>query len=256
MFQTVPNTDVAGVRTYYEVAGDGRPVVLLHGGILGAEVWVGLAGALSGQFRVLTPERRGHGHTPDVAGPISYSLMADDTIAFLDSVVGGAAHLVGWSDGALVGALVAMRRPEIVDRLVLIGQYYNPDGRTGAGADIMAELRRWRDDPPASLRENYDRVSPDGPEHFAVFFDKMLDMFAREPDIPLTEFAGISAPTLVLQGDRDDVKLEHSAAVVATIPRAWLAVLPGTHRLPLELPDLVNPLIAQFLVERIGSMSD
>ncbi len=238
--------DAAGVRTYYEVSGAGKPVVLLHGGLVGAESWASTIAAFANEpFTVYAPERRGHGHTRDVDGPISYELMAADTAAFLDVVVDGPAHLVGWSDGALVGALVALRRPELVNRLVLIGQYFNPDGRLGDG--LVTQLAQWRDNPPAFLRRSYDLVSPDGPDHFPVFFAKMLDMFEREPDISLSELAGIQAPTLVLQGDRDDVRLEHSIAVAAAIPHARLAVLPGTHSLPIECPSLVNSLILNFL---------
>ena len=64
-------------------------------------------------------------HTPDVDGPLTYSVMADDTVAYLDQEVDGPAHLVGWSDGAVVALLVALRRPDLVRRTVLIGQYYN-----------------------------------------------------------------------------------------------------------------------------------
>jgi pimeloyl-ACP methyl ester carboxylesterase len=75
----------------------------------------------------------------------------------------------------------------------------------------------------------------------------MMHMFATEPEIALDTLADVTAPTLVLQGDRDEVTVEHSLAVVAALPEARLAVLPGTHTLPLEHPELVNPLIVSFL---------
>lgn len=75
------------------------------------------------------PERRGHGHTRDVDAPLSYAAMADDTVVYLETEVGGPAHLVGWSDGAVVALLAAQRRPDLVERMVLIGQYYNSSGR-------------------------------------------------------------------------------------------------------------------------------
>jgi pimeloyl-ACP methyl ester carboxylesterase len=77
---------------------------------------------------------------------------------------------------------------------------------------------------------------------------KMMHMIAGEPEIALDDtLAGVTAPTLVLQGDRDEVTVEHSLAVVAALPEARLAVLPGTHTLPLERPELVNTLILSFL---------
>jgi len=119
----MPYVDVDGLATWHEVRGDGPPVVLLHGAFAGASSWAAQAPALAeAGYRVHVPERRGHAHTGDVDGPLSYGVMADDTAAYLDEVVGGPAHLVGWSDGAVVGLLVARRRPDLVDRLVLIGQ--------------------------------------------------------------------------------------------------------------------------------------
>jgi pimeloyl-ACP methyl ester carboxylesterase len=237
--------DVAGLRTWHEVSGEGDPLVLLHGGFVGASSFFAQTPALvEAGYRVHVPERRGHAHTPDVEGPLSYSVMADDTVAYLEQEVGAPAHLVGWSDGAVVALLVAQRRPDLVARIVLIGQYYNPSGRA-AGGDLVAYLNS----PEAImfLRRAYDPVSPDGPDHFPVVHAKMMHMIATEPQIALDTLADLTAPTLVLQGDRDEVTVEHSLAVVAALPEARLAVLPGTHTLPVERPELVNPLILSFL---------
>jgi pimeloyl-ACP methyl ester carboxylesterase len=237
--------DVAGLRTWHEVSGDGDPVVLLHGGFVGASSFFAQTPALvKAGYRVHVPERRGHAHTPDVEGPFSYSVMADDTIAYLEQEVGAPAHLVGWSDGAVVALLAAQRRPDLVARMVLIGQYYNASGKT-AGDDLVAYLNS----PEAItfLRQAYDPLSPDGPGHFPVVHAKMMQMITTEPEIGLDTLADVTTPTLVLQGDRDEVSVEHSLAVVAALPEARLAVLPGTHTLPLERPEVVNPLILSFL---------
>src|SRR5438552_6372638 len=119
--------DLNGIRTYYEVHGasNDEPLVLLHGGISPAETWSGQVGALSEWYRVYVPERRGHGRTHDVEGPYTYELMADETVAFLKEVVGGPAHLVGWSDGGNVGLLVALGNPDLVGKLVVIGSNFH-----------------------------------------------------------------------------------------------------------------------------------
>ena len=237
--------DVAGLPTYYEVSGTGDAVVLLHGGLSAADAWAAQAPALvAAGFRVWIPERRGHGHTPDTDAPFSYEAMAEETIGFLEALV-GRAHLVGWSDGAMVAVLVAQRRPDLVDRLVHIGQYLDRSGEVPGG--LGEHLVRLRDAPPDVLRGSYDVVSPDGPEHFPVVFAKTVDMIVSARGIPLAELNGISAPVLVVQGDRDLVRLEHSAAVAAAFPHGRLAVLPGTHALPLESPQLLNPLLIDFL---------
>ncbi len=238
--------DVAGLRTWHEVSGAGDPLVLLHGGFAGASSWGGQSPALvAAGWRVHIPERRGHAHTPDVAGPLTYELMAADTVAYLDQVVGRPAHLVGWSDGAVVGLIVAQQRPDLVDRLVLIGQYYNSAGKAPGG--LLRLLEQPDDATMGFLRAEYDQVTPDGPDHFPVVYAKMLDMIGREPEIDLATLGTVPAPTLVLQGDRDEVTVEHSQAVVAALPNGRLAVLPGTHLLPIEAPQLVNALLVSFL---------
>jgi pimeloyl-ACP methyl ester carboxylesterase len=112
--------DVGGVKTWYAERGTGDPPLLLHGAFTDASEFGGTIPALTEHFHVFTPERRGHGHTPDVPGPISYELMAADTAAFLDKLKIGRSHLVGHSDGANVALLVALTRPDLLDRLVLI----------------------------------------------------------------------------------------------------------------------------------------
>jgi pimeloyl-ACP methyl ester carboxylesterase len=237
--------NAGGIRTYYETYGDGEPIVLLHGGLATAESWAMQIPALAERHRVYVPERRGHGRTPDVAGPMTYEMMAADTAAFLDAAGTGTAHLVGWSDGAVVGMLVALRRPELVRKLVVIGQYFNFDGQV---PQFRAMIDYWGYNLPEELHELYDRVSPDGPEHFPVVLEKMMRMWREEPEISLPELAGVGAHALVMQGDDDIVKVEHSTALAATLPDAQLAVIPGSsHMAPLEKPDLVNRLILDFL---------
>jgi pimeloyl-ACP methyl ester carboxylesterase len=242
----VTYVEVNGRPTWHEVHGEGRPVVLLHGAFAGASSWSAQAPALAAAgYRVYLPERRGHAHTPDVQGPLTYEVMADDTVAYLDGVVGGPAHLVGWSDGAVVALLAARRRPELVDRLVLIGRYYNPSGKVPGG--LTDQLVAGGDQLMGFLRAEYDQVSPDGPDHFPMVYAKTLRMLTTEPGLDLASLAAVAAPTLVLQGDRDEVTLEHGAAVAAALPHGRLAVLPGTHALPAENPQVVNPLLVWFL---------
>src|SRR5215831_21396859 len=237
--------EVAGLPTWHEVRGEGPAVVLLHGGFSGAAAWSAQAPALTGAgFRVYVPERRGHAHTPDVDAPLTYEVMAEDTVAYLEAAVSGPAHLVGWSDGAVVALLVAQRRPELVARMVLIGQYYNSSGRV-PGSDLDRWLRS--EEAKDLLRQGYDPVSPDGPGHFPVVYAKTLAMIDSEPELDLATLGTVGAPTLVLQGDRDEVTLDHGAAVAAALGNARLAVLPATHALPLELPDVVNALLIAFL---------
>lgn len=238
--------DIGPVHTWYEAQGHGDPLVMLHAGLDTNASWGGEIAALAEHFRVLAPERRGHGHTPDVEGPLTYRVMADDTAAFVETVIGGPVHLVGWSDGAILAMLLALARPELVRKLVLIGgavdvSAYTPEWLEATRLAADSEVYQ-------PFRAVYDVVSPDGPEHWPVVFSKMTSMWRTEPHISLSELRRIQARTLVMAGDDDLVSLEHTFAIYRAIPVAELAVVPGTsHLAPIEKPELVNGLILDFL---------
>lgn len=239
--------DAAGLRTYYEVVGAGDPLVLLHGGLFPIETIGGLSASLAERYRVYLPERRGHGRTPDVEGPITYGAMADDTIAFLEAVGLRSAHVVGWSDGALVGMLVAMRRPDLVRRLVMIGMHINPDGQPPEAIEFQKH-ERMPDIIPREVKDLYAAVSPDGPGHWQVVVDKMWRMWKTEPRMELTELSKLTVPTLLILGEHDMTTVEHGEAMRRAIPDARLEVVAGaSHGLPMDEPELVSRLVFDFL---------
>jgi pimeloyl-ACP methyl ester carboxylesterase len=216
------------VETYYEAHGDGEPLLLLHPGGVDARAFAPNLGALAARFRVLTPERRGHGRTADVDGPISYDLMADDTIAFLEAGAGGPAHLVGCSDGATVALHAALRRPDLARRVVLVAGVFHRDGwAPGVIEDEVAAA-------------NGGNVTP--------LAAKLARMHAEEPGLTAADLAGVTSRTLVMAGDDDEVTLEHAAALYRGLPDAELAIVPGTsHGLLVEKPMLCNLMIVDFL---------
>ena len=132
--------DIGGVNTWYDEEGTGEPLVLLHGGLCTNETWAAQMPVFAERFHVVAPERRGHGHTADVPGPLTFADMATDTIGFLDRIVGGPAHLVGWSDGGIVGLLVAIERPDLVRKLVVIGANYDTAGIAPEAEDMAANM--------------------------------------------------------------------------------------------------------------------
>lgn len=239
--------DAGGLRTYYEAVGAGEPLVLLHGGFCPVETFGGLTPLLAERYRVYLPERRAHGRTPDVDGPITYEMMAQDTISFLKAVGLTSAHFVGWSDGALVALLVALRRPDFVRRLVMIGQPINFDGLPPEARALM-ELEKMPDMLPPMLRDLYAAVSPDGPDHWDVVVDKLWQLYRKEPNIPLGELANVAAPTLVIIADHDFATVEHAEAMQRALPDGRMEVVPdATHGLPMEKPDVVARLVLDFL---------
>ena len=241
--------DTGRVHTYYEVNGSGDPLILLHGGMCTAETFDGQTPALAEHYGVYLPERRAHGRTADVHGPITYEIMAQDTIAFIEAVGIERAHLVGWSDGALVGLLVALWRPELVGKLVLMAQSLNWQGLRPELAAFAGHMTK--EMVPPNLTQAYAALSPDGADHLDAVLDKVLQLWNTDPAFALSDLERVAAPTLVLAAD-DDVTLsiEHAAAMQRALPDSQLAVVPGTsHAVPMEKPELVNRLILDFLAE-------
>jgi pimeloyl-ACP methyl ester carboxylesterase len=238
--------ELPGVKTWYEVEGQGDPVLLMHGGFCTNETWGPQRADFAADHRVFLPERRAHGHTSDVEGPLSYDDMATDTIDFLTTVVEGPAHLVGWSDGGIVALLVAIERPELVRKIVVTGANFKPGSEIGP-AEALDALTP---DAPdlAMFRAMYEAASPDGAEHWPVVVGKMAEMFRTEPDIPIEDLGHINAPTLVLVGDDDFIPLEHTIELYRAIPNSELAVVPGTsHGHFMEKPSLVDRIVLEFL---------
>jgi pimeloyl-ACP methyl ester carboxylesterase len=230
------------VRTWYDEQGEGEPLVLMHGGLVDARFFEPNIRPLADRFHVFTPERRGHGHTPDVEGPISYQLMTDDTIAFLEQVVGEPADLVGHSDGAFVAMQVSIQRPDLVKRLVLISGGFNKSGEAMPDMEWdVGQLTQF-------LGPAYGEVSPDGEDHFPVVAAKIGVMAATEPDLDISELGRVSARSLVMFSDDDLMTLEHAVQMYDGLPDAELAIVPGTsHFLLQEKPDLVNRIVLDFL---------
>jgi pimeloyl-ACP methyl ester carboxylesterase len=184
---------------------------------------------------------------PDVAGPITYEVMADDTIAFIEALGLGPAHVVGWSDGANVGMIAAIRRPDLVRKLVLIGTSVNIGGAKPWARALADQFTV--DHLPPMLVEEYAALSPDGREHFPVVFDK-LSRAIIDTTQTLDDLRGITAPTLVMAGDDDLVTVEHEEAMRAAVHDGQLAIVPGaSHGLPLEKPGLVARLVLDFLAD-------
>ena len=165
----------------YTVEGSGDPVVLLHGGLSDSTSWGAQMPALSEKYQTFAFDRRGHGRTPDTDAPFDYDEMADETVTFLEEVVGGPAHLVGWSDGGIVSLLTSMKRPDLVRRQVLIGANFHHDGmhpNFDTGDDPEAEHN-------AMLKMIYEGVAVD-PSHWPVFYGKAVHLFVAQSSRSMT----------------------------------------------------------------------
>lgn len=227
------------VHTYYEEDGEGDPLMLLHPGLADSRAFEDYVPELAQHFHVFRPDRRGHGRTPDVDGPITYELMGRDTIAFLEQVIGGPAYLLGHSDGAPVALLAALERPDLVRGLVFSGGVFHHEGWAPGATDLD-------DETVAFFIDYWGAVAPDGPEDFSVVKAKLDRMHREEPTLTVADLAGYPGPALVMVGDGDEeIPMEHTLALREGLPDAQLAVLPGTGHGGID-----TRIVIDFLTER------
>ncbi|MBN1534582.1 MAG: alpha/beta fold hydrolase [Spirochaetes bacterium] len=237
-----------GHRIYYEIHGSGEPLLLLHGGTAFIESFFMQIPALSSEFRVIAPDSRGHGRSDDVEGPLHYAAMASDMAALLKALEIEDAYVVGWSDGGIIGIDLASRHPDLVKKLVVIGTNYRADGLTAESIEFTRGMRA--DSPGLSeVRDFYRRIAPD-PDRWPQLIGKVRAMWLREPNYTPADLGRITAPTLVIAGEHDMIRREHTLEMCRLIRGARCEIVPGaTHKVPIERADLVNGMIVQFLRE-------
>ncbi len=243
--------EIDGVPIWYEEHGDGAgpALVALHGGIVTFEASFGdVLPWLQDGRRVIGVELQGHGHTPDTGRPMSIDRFADDVAELLDRLGIERADLWGFSLGALTATGVAVRHPEKVRRLVLAAVNIRPDGNH---AEITAPEQ---DDPRlpteqefAAWQAAYEAVAPD-PGDFFTFLERLQPVVHDWPGWTRDEIRSVVAPTLVVIGDRDFVRLDHAAEMLELFADSRLAVLPDTrHTEVMQRSDQLRAIVEPFL---------
>jgi pimeloyl-ACP methyl ester carboxylesterase len=236
---------VNGLRLYYETHGSGRPLVLLHGGLLTMDLNFGpLLEPLAASRQVIAVELQGHGHTADTGRALTIEALAGDVLALLDQLGIDQADLFGFSLGGLVACAIALGAPARVGKLIVASaDAHRPPGRESAplGEDRLptaADFQAWRD--------AYETVAPD-PAHFEEFAAKMSAM-VHEFVGWTGELRSLQVPALLIFGDRDFSRLPDVVELFELLPDAQLAVLPGTThvgvtRRPGEMLALITPFL-------------
>lgn len=249
---------VNGVNMYYEVHGTRQPLVLLHGALSAIGTSFGKVLPLFAASRqVIAVELQAHGHTPDIDRPLSYEQLADDAAALLRHLDIENSDIFGYSMGAGVALQVGMRHPELVRKLVLASVSYNSGGLHPGLAAGMEKLE------PEHLagspfQEEYARVAPE-PENWPVLISKIKQLDSKIQDWLPGDIQAIKAPTLLLLGDSDIIRPEHTvelfrllgggvAGDIVGLPKSQLAILPGTtHISIMDRTDWLTSMILPFL---------
>lgn len=249
--------EVNGMQTYYEITGEGDPLVVLHGAYMTISSMGEIIPMLAKTHQVIAVELQGHGRTNDIDRPITYPNLADDIAAFMDAIDVEKADVFGYSMGAAAALQLAIRHPEKVDQLVTASVAYDISGWQPAFTDFIPQMSAdmFVGTP---MEEEYKKlaVNKDG---FPALVEKLIAL-EKEPMAWEADVKALKIPVLIIAGDADVSTLEHNVALFrllgggvmgdmgAPLPASRLAILPATsHTAVINQPDLLHAVIEPFL---------
>jgi pimeloyl-ACP methyl ester carboxylesterase len=228
--------DIRGFKMYAEVYGKGQPLLIIHGNGGSIKNFIFQIPYFAKKYKVIIADSRAQGKSDDPADSLSYEMMADDYAALLDVMKIDSAYVIGWSDGGINGLLLAIRHPRKVSKLAITGANLVPD-TTAVPQQI------WDMVMPVytslAAKENKTKQEKDS--------FKLLRLLATQPHIPLSDLNTIKCPTLVIGGDHDVIREEHTLLIYKNIPRAYLWILPASgHSTPIIYKDDFNSVTERF----------
>jgi pimeloyl-ACP methyl ester carboxylesterase len=250
--------DVNGLHMYYEIHGTGAPLVVLHGAYMSIQTLGELVPRFAQNRQVIAVELQGHGRTADIEDrPFSYEQMADDIAALMDEIGVEKADIFGYSLGGGVALEIAIRYPEKVDRLVLVSTGYNSEAYHPGFFEMVSMLtpEMFAGTP---IVTDYMSLAPN-PDGFPRLVEKLIALDSEPVNWSAEEIQSIEAPTLIMLGDSDSVRLEHAVDMfrqrgggvdgeLAGLPNAQLAVLPATTHIGILFrADWVASMVTEFL---------
>jgi pimeloyl-ACP methyl ester carboxylesterase len=249
--------EINGMQMYYEVSGEGDPMIVLHGGFMNIPMMGEIVGRLAETHQVYAVELQGHGRTTDIDRPITYPNLAGDVAAFMEAVGIEKADVFGFSMGAITGLRLAIDHPEKVDQLVFASGAYDYQGWQPAFRDAIPQwtVEQFVESP---LAEEYKALAAD-PEAFPALAEKVIAL-EQAPLAWGEEVAALDTPVLIIAGDADGMTLEHSVEMFRLLgggvmgdtgeplPASRLAILPASsHTAVISQPDLMMEFIGPFL---------
>jgi pimeloyl-ACP methyl ester carboxylesterase len=236
---------VNGLNMYYEIHGEGEPLVLLHGGLTSIDISFGaMIPTLAKSRKLIAIEQQGHGRTADIDRPLSFTQMAEDTIALLQQLGIEQADFFGYSDGGNVAIGIAISQPQMVRKLAIAGTNYNNEGVAPEIIEFMRTASAEALGP--EMEAMYAAVAPN-PEDWPIVVEKVMKLGAEFEGWPSEDIAAIQSPTLIVIGDADIVLPEHAVEMYRLFPHANLAVLPATdHFLRLQDPVWLLSMVEDF----------
>lgn len=224
-----------GVKLYYEIYGTGEPLLVVHGNGGGIADLSAQIAHFRKRYKVIAMDSRDQGKSADSQDKLTYEKMADDLAALLDHLQTGPVNVLGWSDGGIEALLLAIRHPLKVKKIAAMAVNLNPS-EEALRPEVIALIKAMIAAIPA------ERFTPEGRR-----LAKVTQLLLDEPHIELKALGAITAPTLVLAGDRDIIRDEHTIAIYQHIPNSQLTIFPNsTHMVPFDDPALFNATVERF----------
>jgi pimeloyl-ACP methyl ester carboxylesterase len=220
-------SEVNGIKMYYEIYGQGKPLVLIHGGGSTIQTTFGrIIPLLAKKYKVIAMDLQAHGRTRDRDAPVSFTQDANDVVALLKNLHISKADFFGFSNGGTTTMEIAIHHPEMVNKIILGSTLCKRNGMPAGFWDFMkhAELENM----PKELKEAYLKVS-NNPKGLQIMHDKDAMRMVNFKDIPDEQIKSIKAPTLIIIGDKDVITPEHAIEVQRLISNSSLAIIPGVH---------------------------
>lgn len=227
--------NVRGFKMYYEIYGQGEPLLMIHGNGGSINNFVNQIPNFSKKYKVIAVDSRAQGKSEDLQDSLRFEMMADDFNALLDKLDIASCNVLGWSDGGINGLLLAIRHPEKVKKLAITGANLWPDSTAISVADYKWGLNF------------YDTLGkmPQTPD--IIHTRKLVKLDAFEPHITREQLQQIKCPTLVIGGDHDLILTEHTVLIAKSIPGAFLWILPNSsHSTLIDYKDQFNKTVDDF----------
>ena len=208
---------VRGIKLYTEEYGTGKPLVLFHGNGGSISSMSAIIPYFSKKYRTIALDSRAHGKSVDSGDSLSFEMMADDVAYLLDQMKIDSAYIIGWSDGGIIALELAMRHPEKIRRLASTGANLWPDS-TALLPGLWKDEKKYFDSQTGKAK-----ITSEEKNSWKVF---MLDW--EQPNISLASLRKIQTPSLIISGDHDIIRIEHTVRIFQNIPKAELWILPDS----------------------------
>ncbi|HAM99939.1 MAG TPA: alpha/beta hydrolase [Marinilabiliales bacterium] len=220
-------SDVNGLKMYYEIYGEGKPLVLIHGGGSTIQTTFGrVIPMLAKHRKLIAVELQAHGRTSNRENELSFEQDADDVATLLKNLNILKADFLGFSNGGTTALQIAIRHPELVNKIVAASALCKRNGVPSQFWDFMEQARL--ENMPEQLKEGYKEVASD-PSGLQVMHDKDAKRMVDFKDIPDEKIKSIQAPTLIIIGDKDVITPEHAIEIHRLTANSELAIIPGGH---------------------------